>query len=85
MVTFIDESSQSGSEIFFVHNLKMKKATGVNTMPYSVCACFHAQVYIYVLNWAGPLITEYCADLVLSNKLILYDLEKQVIGWTEYN
>ncbi|KAL3634279.1 hypothetical protein CASFOL_021333 [Castilleja foliolosa] len=24
-------------------------------------------------------------DLVLSNKLILYDLEKEVIGWTEYN
>ncbi|KAH6834850.1 Eukaryotic aspartyl protease family protein [Perilla frutescens var. hirtella] len=24
-------------------------------------------------------------DLVLSNKLILYDLEKQAIGWTEYN
>ncbi|CAI0397721.1 unnamed protein product [Linum tenue] len=25
------------------------------------------------------------ADLVLSNKLVLYDLEKQAIGWTEYN
>ncbi|KAI7727988.1 hypothetical protein M8C21_006055 [Ambrosia artemisiifolia] len=24
-------------------------------------------------------------DLVLSNKLVLYDLEKQTIGWTEYN
>ncbi|KAI4344985.1 hypothetical protein L6164_012155 [Bauhinia variegata] len=24
-------------------------------------------------------------DLVLSNKLVVYDLEKQVIGWTEYN
>ncbi|XP_031270728.1 aspartic proteinase-like protein 2 isoform X1 [Pistacia vera] len=24
-------------------------------------------------------------DLVLSNKLVLYDLENQVIGWTEYN
>lgn len=24
-------------------------------------------------------------DLVLSNKLILYDLENQAIGWTEYN
>lgn len=24
-------------------------------------------------------------DLVLSNKLVLYDLEKQAIGWTEYN
>ncbi|XP_047319124.1 aspartic proteinase 36-like [Impatiens glandulifera] len=24
-------------------------------------------------------------DLVLSNKLVLYDLEKHVIGWTEYN
>ncbi|XP_042431863.1 aspartic proteinase 36-like isoform X1 [Zingiber officinale] len=24
-------------------------------------------------------------DLVLSNKLIVYDLENQVIGWTEYN
>lgn len=25
------------------------------------------------------------ADLVLSNKLVVYDLENQVIGWTEYN
>ncbi|GKU87597.1 hypothetical protein SLEP1_g1971 [Rubroshorea leprosula] len=24
-------------------------------------------------------------DLALSNKLVLYDLENQVIGWTEYN
>ncbi|KAG5611409.1 hypothetical protein H5410_022690 [Solanum commersonii] len=24
-------------------------------------------------------------DLVLSNKLVLYDLENQSIGWTEYN
>ncbi|XP_010069366.2 aspartic proteinase 39 [Eucalyptus grandis] len=24
-------------------------------------------------------------DLVLSNKLVVYDLEKQAIGWTEYN
>ncbi|XP_020535047.1 aspartic proteinase 39 isoform X2 [Jatropha curcas] len=24
-------------------------------------------------------------DLVLSNKLVLYDLERQAIGWTEYN
>ncbi|CAK7340152.1 unnamed protein product [Dovyalis caffra] len=24
-------------------------------------------------------------DLVLSNKLVLYDIEKQAIGWTEYN
>ncbi|XP_071723165.1 aspartic proteinase 36 [Rutidosis leptorrhynchoides] len=24
-------------------------------------------------------------DLVLSNKLVLYDLENQVVGWTEYN
>ncbi|KAL1535251.1 aspartic proteinase 36-like [Salvia divinorum] len=25
------------------------------------------------------------ADLVLANKLVLYDLEKHAIGWTEYN
>ncbi|AQK70886.1 Eukaryotic aspartyl protease family protein [Zea mays] len=24
-------------------------------------------------------------DLVLSNKLVVYDLEKEVIGWTDYN
>ncbi|KAJ6697065.1 hypothetical protein OIU85_003429 [Salix viminalis] len=24
-------------------------------------------------------------DLVLSNKLVLYDIENQAIGWTEYN
>ncbi|KAJ7008671.1 hypothetical protein NC653_007359 [Populus alba x Populus x berolinensis] len=24
-------------------------------------------------------------DLVLSNKLVLYDLENQIVGWTEYN
>ena len=25
------------------------------------------------------------ADLVLSNKLVVYDLENMVIGWTDYN
>jgi len=25
------------------------------------------------------------ADLVLSNKLVVYNLENQVIGWTDYN
>lgn len=25
------------------------------------------------------------ADMVLSSKLVLYDLENQTIGWTEYN
>ncbi|PIA29882.1 hypothetical protein AQUCO_05800157v1 [Aquilegia coerulea] len=29
--------------------------------------------------------TTLLGDLVLSNKLVLYDLENQVIGWTEYN
>lgn len=24
-------------------------------------------------------------DLVLSNKLVVYDLENQVVGWTDYN
>ncbi|OMO61960.1 Peptidase A1 [Corchorus olitorius] len=24
-------------------------------------------------------------DLVLSNKLVVYDIENQTIGWTEYN
>ncbi|XVF41480.1 hypothetical protein PTKIN_Ptkin01aG0283100 [Pterospermum kingtungense] len=24
-------------------------------------------------------------DLVLSNKLVVYDIESQTIGWTEYN
>jgi len=25
------------------------------------------------------------ADLVLSNKLVVYDLENMTIGWTDYN
>ncbi|KAK4745730.1 hypothetical protein SAY87_012042 [Trapa incisa] len=29
--------------------------------------------------------TTLLGDLVLSNKLVLYDLENQAIGWTEYN
>jgi hypothetical protein len=29
--------------------------------------------------------TSSVADLVLSNKLVVYDLEKEVIGWTDYN
>lgn len=29
--------------------------------------------------------TTLLGDLVLSNKLVLYDLENQVIGWTQYN
>uniref|UniRef100_A0A0D3FU86 Peptidase A1 domain-containing protein n=1 Tax=Oryza barthii TaxID=65489 RepID=A0A0D3FU86_9ORYZ len=24
-------------------------------------------------------------DMVISNKLVVYDMEKKVIGWTEYN
>jgi hypothetical protein len=27
----------------------------------------------------------FVSDLVLSNKLVVYDLENQVIGWTDYN
>lgn len=27
----------------------------------------------------------YMTDLVLSNKLVVYDLQNQTIGWTEYN
>lgn len=30
-------------------------------------------------------VSVFLADLVLSNKLVLYDLENQTIGWTEYN
>ncbi|KAK4353951.1 hypothetical protein RND71_026145 [Anisodus tanguticus] len=30
---------------------------------------------------AGPVFS----DLILSNKLVVYDLENQAIGWTEYN
>lgn len=37
--------------------------------------CTHAFSLFSVVN----------ADLVLSNKLVVYDLETQVIGWTEYN
>lgn len=31
-----------------------------------------------------PLFSHF-ADLVLSNKLVVYDLENMVIGWTDYN
>jgi hypothetical protein len=27
----------------------------------------------------------FLSDLVLSNKVVVYDLENQVIGWTDYN
>ncbi len=27
----------------------------------------------------------FISDMVLSNKLVVYDMEKIVIGWTEYN
>lgn len=39
----------------------------------------HAPILLFQLY------TFLCADLVLSNKLVLYDLEKQAMGWTEYN
>ena len=37
------------------------------------------------LSFRPSFISLLLADLVLSNKLVLYDLENQTIGWTEYN
>jgi hypothetical protein len=41
-------------------------------------------VFIFVGGAESPIFL-FAADLVLSNKLVFYDLENQVIGWTEYN
>lgn len=38
----------------------------------------------YMLTWFLFLFG-HNADLVLSNKLVTYDLENQTIGWAEYN
>ncbi|GFQ02809.1 aspartic proteinase-like protein 2 [Phtheirospermum japonicum] len=48
MVTFIDDSSQSKSEIFCVHYLKMKKALVINTMPYTNIGPVNRQSYINI-------------------------------------
>lgn len=41
---------------------------------------------VFELHLLWIIFQSYCfADLALSNKLIVYDLENQVIGWTEYN
>lgn len=45
-------------------------------------------IYLYFI--INPLIHDSLfplplADLVLSNKLVVYDLENMVIGWTDYN
>ncbi len=40
-------------------------------------------VHIIFIHWLLQLFP--IADMVLSNKLVLYDLEQQTIGWTEYN
>ncbi|XP_076884884.1 aspartic proteinase 36-like [Bidens hawaiensis] len=37
------------------------------------------------LDSSSTMDTILLGDLVLSNKLVLYDLENQTIGWTEYN
>lgn len=39
----------------------------------------------YGMDSLSTMDTILLGDLVLSNKLVLYDLENQTIGWTEYN
>ncbi|KAK8933691.1 Aspartic proteinase-like protein 2 [Platanthera zijinensis] len=39
-----------------------------------------------VLLWiSGRMHWTVTPDMVLSNKLVIYDLENQVVGWTDYN
>lgn len=53
---------------------------------------FHYRDNIWCLGWQNSALqpkdgkdTTLLGDLVLSNKLVFYDLENQVIGWTQYN
>ncbi|KAK9138618.1 hypothetical protein Sjap_009212 [Stephania japonica] len=53
---------------------------------------FHYHDDIWCIGWQNSGMqskdgkdTILLGDLVLSNKLVFYDLENQVIGWTEYN
>ncbi|CAA6667956.1 unnamed protein product [Spirodela intermedia] len=53
---------------------------------------FQSRVNVWCIGWQNSGVqsrdgkdTTILGDLVLSNKLVFYDLEKQVIGWTEYN
>jgi hypothetical protein len=31
------------------------------------------------------ILLDLCSDIVFSNKLVVYDLENQVIGWTDHD
>jgi hypothetical protein len=40
---------------------------------------------LYYIFYASHATICFLSDLVLSNKVVVYDLENQVIGWTDYN
>ena len=44
--------------------------------------CFYfTTIFLYLT----PYVVSTYADLVLSNKLVVYDLDNEVVGWAEHN
>ncbi|CAH9101254.1 unnamed protein product [Cuscuta europaea] len=69
--------------IYFQNSLTLKVSPQEYLFPYENLFC---------IGWQNSGIQSHdrrnitlLGDLVLSNKLVLYDLESQTIGWTEYN
>lgn len=65
--------------LFVCVNVKLSKGGRVLSL-------FSFFKFLFVFLSSRPsFVSLLLADLVLSNKLVLYDLENQTIGWTEYN
>ena len=47
--------------------------------------CFQLVLSIAFVQLLHLMFVNLLSDIAFSNKLVLYDLENQVIGWTDYN
>ncbi|XXG78145.1 hypothetical protein AAC387_Pa08g2150 [Persea americana] len=72
--------------------VKFHFENSLSLMVYPHDYLFHYQDDLWCIGWQNSGMQSkdtremtLLGDLVLSNKLVVYDLENQVIGWTEYN
>ncbi|KAG6391001.1 hypothetical protein SASPL_148747 [Salvia splendens] len=76
---------------FPVVNFHFENSLSLPVHPHSYLFLFHGNEYC--IGWQNSSSTLprderdifLLGDIVLSNKLVVYDLENQTIGWTEYN
>jgi hypothetical protein len=47
--------------------------------------CLSLLLTFCLFNILILILLDLCSDIVFSNKLVVYDLENQVIGWTDHD